>query len=431
MLQALKGTTDTNERESIILSIALVRNARSQFVNNLKEYINQENVASLNSLLLSFGALASKSGENIQLDIANFLITAVSMGNLDTRTPVLIRAMGNTNSEEVVSVILQYVDGPVRGHQIAALRALVKFTYLEEVLDDLRALIRSGINEELLNRVARTLIQGRVYAELMDIDTSTIASHLILRSLVSAVVRTNDTDLVRRVSVYLRALGGELATTLLGELFLRFRRGTDWDASNSDYDCVASQESRESDVETYQRHKAFIYGKTFGNDEINLNVGAGIFLGISNDCNQMKAFARACATVNVFSFSADLAEVEFYVVKSESTIEGKAYAQILGYELLDYENSVDATYCFTYEKPLYQKSIKLFEYTYSVFIYIGTVNAGIGGYLFIDVNFDAEICASANLDELLTATTGIVPELGLTIEGTASATLLVSEIILL
>ncbi|MCG8623523.1 MAG: HEAT repeat domain-containing protein, partial [Proteobacteria bacterium] len=229
------------ERDSIILSIAMVKNARREFVNDLKRYINREDVASLESLLLAMGALASKSEENIQLDIARFLITAVSRSNLDISITVLIRAMGNTGSEEVVATILQYVDDPVKSIQAAALSALVKFTHLEQVLDDLRELIRSGSDEELLNQVARTLIQGRMYADLMDIDTSTISSHPILRSLVSAALRTNDTDLIRRVSVYLRDLGGELATTLLRQLYLRFRRGTDWDASSRDYDCVASQ----------------------------------------------------------------------------------------------------------------------------------------------------------------------------------------------
>ena len=422
MLQALKHTTDSSERESIILSIAMVTNARHEFVNDLKGYINQENAASWESLLLAMGALASKADENVQLDIARFLITAASRGNLDTPITVLIRAMGNTGSGKVVPTILQYVDDPVKRIQAAALSALVKFTHLEQVLDDLQELLESGINQELLNQVARTLIQGQIYANLMDIDTSTISSHSILRPLVSAALRTNDTDLVRRVSVYLRKLGGELATTLLSQLFLRFRRGTDWDASSSDYDCVASQSSRASDVNTYQRHKAYIYGKTFGNDEINLNIGAGVFLGISDDCNNMKGFARACAAVNVFDFTADLAEIEFSVVKSKSIIEGKAYAYIIGLTLLDYDTSVDAAYCYTYEKSLYQKNIKLFSFSYSVFIYIGSIDASIGAYLGLDNTFDSKMCASLELS----ATTGIVPELSVKIEGTASATLLVS-----
>ena len=74
----------------------MVTNARHEFVNDLKGYINQENAASWESLLLAMGALASKADENVQLDIARFLITAASRGNLDTPITVLIRAMGNT-----------------------------------------------------------------------------------------------------------------------------------------------------------------------------------------------------------------------------------------------------------------------------------------------------------------------------------------------
>ena len=362
--------TNDRERESIIMSIAMVTSARSEFVDDLKLYISRANVASLDSLLLALGSLASKAEEDVQLDIARFLIMAASRGNLDTSIVILIRAMGNTGSDTVVEVILQYVDNPVKNIQAAALGALVKFTHLEQVLDDLRGLIQSGNDEELLNRVARTLIQGRVYADLMDIDTSTISSHPILRSLLLAALQTNDTDLIERVSTYLRDLGGELATSLLDQLYLRFRRGTDWDASNRDYDCVASQSSRASDVNTYQRHRAYIYGKTFGNDEVNLNIGAGVFLGISSDCNEMKGFARACATVNLFDYTRDLAEVEFSVVKSGSNIEAKAYAQIAGSTLLNYDASVDATYCLTYDRTLTQKSIKLFSFSYSIIFHL-------------------------------------------------------------
>ena len=91
---------------------------------------------------------------------------------------------------------------------------------------------------------------------------------------------------------------------------------------------------------------------------------------------------------------------------------------------------MDATYCFTYKKSLTQQSIRLFSFSYSIFIYIGTVDASVAVYLGLENNFDAEICASLNLDELLTATTGIVPELSVTIEGTASATLLVSSLLI-
>lgn len=169
-MRALQSVTNNRERESLILSIASVTNAHSEFVDDLQLHVSQAEVESLDALLLALGSLASKADDDVQLDIARFLINAASSSNLDTSTVVFIRAMGNTGSEEVVPFILSYVDSSAKKRRDAALGALVKFTHLKQVLDDLRGLIRSGSDEELLNLVARTLIQGRAYADLMDIS---------------------------------------------------------------------------------------------------------------------------------------------------------------------------------------------------------------------------------------------------------------------
>lgn len=146
-----KLSKDNHEREAITLSIAMVTNAHSELVNDLMQYIGEANVAALDSLLLALGSLASKAEEDVQLAIAQFLITAASDGNLDTSTVVLIKAMGNTGSDAVVTVILQYIDSPRKNIQIAALGVLVKLMHHEQVLDNLQALIKSGIDEEILN----------------------------------------------------------------------------------------------------------------------------------------------------------------------------------------------------------------------------------------------------------------------------------------
>ena len=167
-------------------------------------------------------------------------------------------------------------------------------------------------------------------------------------------------------------------------------------------------------------------GKKIGNDDINMNIGAGVFMGISNDCNSMKGFAKACAVASFFGEKRDLAEIEFKVEKSEAAISGKAYAQIGGNTLLNYRRSVDVTYCFSYERSLYERRQRLFRFSYSIFIYAGYVEASISMYLSLNSDFDAEMCASINTDELLSATTGIVPQISLTLDGSASYTFVVS-----
>ena len=336
--------------------------------------------------------------------------------------------MGNTGSKHVVATILSYVDHRLRDVQVASITALVKFTYLQQVQDRLEEVLEYQPDEETVTIILQTLIKGQLYAEGMDIEMKVDSSHTMLPTLVhvTAVLNTSNTDLRNRVSMYISEVGGERAVELLDRLHIRLGRGTDWDARNSDYDCVASQSSRASDVSTYQKHKAYVFGKKIGNDDINMKVGAGVFMGISNDCNSMKGFARACARAKVFSESRDLAEIEFKVEKSEATISGRAYAQIGGNVLVNYQRSVDVTYCLSYERSLYERRQRIFEFSYSIWIYAGYVEASISLYLSLNNDFDAEMCASINTNEILSATTGIVPQISLTLDGSASYTFVVS-----
>ena len=399
-----------------------------EFVAGLQQLLlAMEDSVEKDSLLLSFGALASNAQPDVEFAIATFLVQQISSVNDNDVSIHLLLAMGNTGSNHVVSTITDYVNHPSKEIQKAALQALVKFTYLKQVQSSLGELVASGSDEEILNIVTKILIEGQLYAEEMDIKISMESSYLMLSSLVRAVLRTNDTELIGHVALYVRKVGGERALSLLHQLHTRLRRGSDWDASNSNYNCVASQSSRASDVSTYPKHKAYIYGKRLGTSDVNMKVAGGIFLGTSNDCNNMKAFARACAQANVFTESRNLAEIELSAQKSGSTISGRGYAQFGGTTLLNYARSVDATYCLRYDRSLYENRRRLFQYSYSIWIYAGYVEASISLYLSLTADFDAEMCASLNVNELLSATTGIVPRASLTLEGSASYTFIVSH----
>ena len=399
-----------------------------EFVTGLQQLLlTMEDSVEKDSLLLSFGALASNAQPDVEFVIATFLVQQISSINDNDISIHLLLAMGNTGSTHVISTIINYVSHPLKEIQKAALEALVKFTYLKQVQSSLGELLASEPDEEILNIVTKTLIEGQLYAEEMDIEISMESSYPMLSSLVTAVLSTNDTELIGRVALYVRKVGGGRAPSLLHQLHTRLRRGTDWDASNSNYNCVASQSSRASDVSTYPKHKAYIYGKRLGTSDVNMKVAGGVFLGTSNDCNNMKAFARACAQANVFSESRNLAEIELSVQKSGSTISGRGYARIGGNTLLNYVRSVDATYCLRYDRSLYERRTRLFRFSYSIWIYVGYVEASISLYLSLTADFDAEMCASLNVNELLSGTAGIVPRVTLTLEGSASYTFLVSQ----
>jgi hypothetical protein len=422
------SVTSDEEKATVTIVISTVQNAHMEFVAGLQQLLlTMEDSVEKDSLLLSFGALASNAQQDVEFVIATFLVQQISSVN-DTDISVhLLLAMGNTGSNHVVSTIIDYVNHPSKEIQKAVLEALVKFTYLEQVQSSLGELLASGPDEEILNIVTKILLEGQLYAEGMDIEISMESSYPMLSTLVTAVLSTNDTELIGRVALYVRKVGGERALSLLNQLHTRLRRGSDWDASNSDYNCVASQSSRASDVSTYTKHRAYIYGKRLGTSDVNMKVGGGVFLGTSNDCNNMKAFARACAQANVFTESRNLAEIELSAQKSGSTISGRGYAQIGGTTLLSYSRSVDATYCFTYDRSLYESRRRLFRFSYSIWIYAGYVEASISLYLSLTADFDAQMCASLNVNELLSGTTGIVPRVTLTLEGSASYTFVVSH----
>ena len=381
------------------------------------------------ALLLAFGVLASTAQDDVEMVITDFLLQQLtSVDDNDTSNLIhLVLAMGNTGSKYVVDTILTYLHHSSKDVRAASIGALLKFTHLEEVQDSLEAVLELYPDEETVAIVTQTLIKGQIYSEMMEIELEVKSSHSILHTLIAAVLNTNDTELMKQVSIYVRKVGGEQASMLLEQLHARLRRGTDWDEDNSDYDCVASQSRRASDVSSYPRHRAYIYGKRIGNDDINMKIGAGAFIGISNDCNNMKGFARACARANVFDESRDLAEIEFKVQKSAATISGRAYTQYGGNTLLNYQHSVSASYCFTYDRNLYGYRRRLFRFSYSIWVYAGDIEASISLYLSLNITFDAEMCASANLNELLTATTGIVAQVSLTLEGSASYTFIVSH----
>ena len=84
----------------------------------------------------------------------------------------------------------------------------------------------------------------------------------------------------------------QLVLTSNAFLFLtqtgRHRRGSDWDQYNPDYDIVASYNSRKNDVQTYPKHKAYIWGKRFGVSKVYAHFGAGGFIGAANNGQKYK-----------------------------------------------------------------------------------------------------------------------------------------------
>ena len=424
----MEAVQQSQEEDNLVVLISMIQNPHIDLVTALEERLRNESLRS-DGLLLAFGALASNTPEpNVEIMITTFLLELEqnrdSTSDNDDDLIHLLLAMGNTGSDYVVMTILNYVDYPTEAVQIASVRACLKFTHLQQVLDRLSEVLTSQPAEEVVTMVVHTLVKGYQYSEDRDEDTNTIADHPILSSLVLAVQSFNNTDLMMLISAYLQELGGEQANALMTELHTRERRGTDWDASRSEYNLVASRSSRQSDVIHYPRHNAYIWGNRFGINEANLKAAAGQFMGISNDYEDIKAYSKVYAEANVLNHRITLVDFEVLLQKNGVNIHGKLYAQIGSNVYINYDRRT--TY-HSVTRPLSQHRFTIFTFTFPVFIYVGTVNIGIRVYLGLRTTLNAEARVTRYLNERATATAAIIPQVSLNIEGEVSVELVVSS----
>ena len=405
-----------------------------EFVNSLEQYIQNavRDSEEVTQLLLAFGALASNTQPEVEYEIATFLIrlyeTLITSTNDTSALTSLLLSMGNTGSDHVIYVILSYIDSSNSDLQRATIRALVKFTHLQQVIDSLAELLDKELPEETVVLITHTVVKGYRYSTDRDIDVAPEDVYPLIRNLISAVMRFNNTDLSQIVAAYVDEIGGEQSLFLRNELLVRFKRGTsDWNSSSSsDYNLVASLSSRQQDVNTHPRYKAYIWGRRLGISEANLKAAAGIFFGRSDDCDNMKGYAKAYAESNLLSRKRTLVDIEILLQKTPYSINGRLYAEIGGNTLLDQNLTIDGSnQCRSYNAPLSRSRYRLFEFTFHIFVYIGTVSVGIHVDLGVNVSFDAQLCSSLSVYNLANGTAGPVPQISLYAGGSARVTLLV------
>ena len=96
--------------------LSTVQNAHIEFVAALQQLVStMENSLEKDSLLPSFGALASNTQADVKLTIATFFMQQMSSVNSNDSSAIvhLLLAMGNTGSDYAVSTIIEYVNHPL------------------------------------------------------------------------------------------------------------------------------------------------------------------------------------------------------------------------------------------------------------------------------------------------------------------------------
>ena len=406
------------------------------FIDSLEQYILLaiEDSQDVEPLLLAFGAIASNAQPQVIYEIATFLLglneTLIMSSNDASGLTSLLLAMGNTGSDHVVDVILSYTDSSVSDIQTAAIRALLKFTHLEQVTNNLAELLETDLTEETVILITHTLVKGHRYSTDQDIEIAPEVVFPLIQNLISAVWQFNNTDLALIVAAYINEIGGEQSSSLITELQTRFRRGTsDWDSSySSDYNLVASLSSRQQDVTTHPRHRAYMWVQKLGVSKAYLQTATGVFFGRSYDCDYIKGYAKVYARYKILSRTGTLANVEILLRKQPYSINGRLYAQIGGNTLVNRNLYISGGYqCSTYNTPLTRSRYRLFSFTYSIFVYVGTVGVGVHVDLGVSVSFNAQLCSSSSVYNLASGSAGFVPQINLYAGGSAHVTLLVRQ----
>ena len=407
------------------------------FISRIQEILHS-NVQSTDSLLLAYGALASKLSPEVQQQAVEFLLDKLNSVQEDSDSLVhLIHSLGNSASNLTLDPLLDYAASENLEVQLAAIYALRKHTNNIMVQEAFIAILRKpNVQEDQISTITQTLNAGLEHMKLSG-NTEHNNPELIA-ALVSAAMKINSPELHSFIAQYLLNLktevGAKYAQVLQSKhteagahgnnTHTRLRRGSDWDESNSLYDLVASRSSRASDVNTYPYHRAYLYGKKFGLSDLNVQFAAGGFAGVSPVNANYKMFGRAVAKGYAFGRSKTGLDAQILNEKQNNRVHVKLYASVVGHVLINTDEWRDISYCTSRSWPLYDSPrYTLLSFSYSVFIFVGFLRFRVSVTAEMNVNARAELCIGLPAD----ASATLIPSLTLRAEGSASASLLVSN----
>ena len=447
-MNAYDNALDDAEDNVILTHISFMKTVSIEFVIGIEDRLARlSNDEFLNDqLLLVLGSLATKGSEEVERRVLSFLTAKASSLNAQS-TPelkeikILIYALGNTGSKLSIAPILSFLNKSYNYDEIkmVVIDALNKVTDDVEVLARLEDFLIEDTSIECLAAIIETLHTGHGYMKenkrVLAEYGNTMKSHTLLKSLVEAVSLINDTDLHTMLEEYLVKIDAEeevfdLLYTFTGSLGKRGKRGTsDWDSSsNSDYNYVNSLVNRQTDVNTYPRHTAYIHSPNeIGVDEANIKIAYGYFAGTSTHCDRMKAFGRGIVVGKLFSYTSTLADMKVDVTISTTSASVIAFVRIGSNTLLDTDIQTSVDNCYPYNRDLAEFRKRLFSRRFSFFIYVGTLSLTIHLDAVFDVDVNTNACIGRTGTEVSGALGAFTPTVGVILTGGVSANILVSE----
>lgn len=403
---------------------------------------SNEDIMLNDQLLLVFGSLAVKGSEEVEIRVMSNLRARVvalddeASRNL-TETKLLLHALGNTGSRFSISLIMSVLDGTSMEDysevKLTVIEAMAKVTDSPVVLAQFESFLEEDSSADTVDAIVETLHDGFEYIQQRNQDIeeyiNTINSHTLVYSLAEAVSSINSTDLHAMMVQYLSKIRADEAIfdLIYGSAVSRGKRNTDdWDATNSDYNYVDSLVNRQNDVNTYNRHNAYITAKTIGIDEANIKLAYGYFCGTNTHCDRFKTYGRFIVVGKLLSHTSTLADLKLSIVITSNSASVVVLAKIKSNTLVDYSfNEQLSSRCLNYNRNLAQFNARLLTLTYNLYVYIGylTLNADLDISFDLDVN--AEVCIGTSGTDPSEAEGALTPTVGVTVSGGVSGNILV------
>ena len=424
-----------SERTDIASFIAFIRNASPALLTELENELNSTD-NHLDSLLLAYGALASDTTVESEQRIVTFLLNRMEEAPRSAMTMIhYIHALGNTGSPFALDTIISFhnhSDLEVQLTSISAMQKLINDSLVDETLYSI--LLSLPTSYEHVVAIAETLSEGSKYLEEKDIDYT--PSVELQTALVASAVQLGDVELAELVLSFVETFETPESEGLVEALdhFIttelsqnRERRGTDWDASNSDYNVVSSQGSRTADVRNYPNHRAYVWGKTLGISQVNLTLGAGYFLGYHPTSPNVKIFGKVIARANLLHWSWNIFHAEVLLEKTNTQVRRKVYFKVLNNVRAnsDWTISWSGTSCAAIpRRTISTTRYSLGRYSYRIFLYVATLTLYVQPHVQGHIDARAEICANSST---VRAFGSIGPRVTFTVTGGVTGNLLVRD----
>lgn len=421
LLESLERAVNDEEIETVIIYIALVANPHPQFVAKLEELISSD-AHSGDPLLLAYGGIISRASPDLQQRMTLFLINRLPQAETNTTSLIHhILSLGNAASPRVTSFLIDYLGHPDKDVQltsILAMRYLMNEPSVQKSLTEL--LLQPRTTDDLVAMIAKALLYGTERAKI-NYQPKPYSSDLA-EALVVSALNIDDKELHAAIITYLQSINSDNSRDLL-EFFTfakmsnhdtkysnttRFRRGTQWDEVNNVYNLVEPLSERQDDVRRYQHRLSYIWGKQFGGGDINVQIAAGGFAGVSNS-GDYKLFGRGVAKANCYDRS--LTFIDFLVLrkKDSQSTTSRLYANVLGITLKNIDLKEGAEVCQSHEEPIYEgREYTIFDFTYSIFVVVGTLNFNLRATTQFSAGLYVEACENHGS---LTAAAGMSPTL--------------------